>query len=147
MNPYGVGELERFICLRRETSLPAAGSAPLLANAYTPTASYTGSGLSYGLQALFRKADILRPDGRPPRVHDLRHGFAVRALLRWYREGVDVQTKLPQLALYMGHVSIVSTAYYLPFFLDIASAASDRFEAAYAHLIEVPKGSAKGELL
>ena len=52
--------------------------------------------------------------GRLPRVHDFRHTFAVHALLRWYREGEDVQAKLPLLSTYMGHVSIVSTAYYLP---------------------------------
>jgi integrase/recombinase XerD len=41
-----------------------------------------------------------------PRLHDMRHSFAVNALLRWYRTGADIQTKLPRLATYMGHVSI-----------------------------------------
>src|SRR5207248_3334546 len=53
--------------------------------------------------------------GRVPRVHDFRHAFAITALMRWYRAGVDVQARLPLLATYMGHVSIVSTAYYLQF--------------------------------
>ena len=38
-----------------------------------------------------------------PRVHDLRHSFAVRTLLGWYRDGVDVQSRLPLLSTYMGH--------------------------------------------
>ncbi len=57
------------------------------------------------------------------------------ALLRWYRQGADVQSNLPKLAMYMGHVSIVSTAYYLKWIPDIAAAASDRFEAHFGHLI------------
>ena len=48
-------------------------------------------------------------------MHDLRHSFAVEALMRWYESGADVQANLPKLAMYMGHVSIVSTAYYLRF--------------------------------
>ena len=52
---------------------------------------------------------------------------AVTALLRWYRTGIDVQVKLPLLAAYMGHVSIVSTAYYLQFVEPLAAAASARF--------------------
>jgi integrase len=84
---------------------------------------------------LIRSADVQSPDGRRPRVHDFRHSFAVEALLRWYRQGADVQSNLPKLALYMGHVSIVSTAYYLKWMPEVAAAASDRFEARFGHLI------------
>jgi integrase/recombinase XerD len=48
-----------------------------------------------------------------PRPHDLRHAFAVRTLLEWYRDGVDVQARLPLLSTYMGHVNPASTFYYL----------------------------------
>lgn len=51
----------------------------------------------------------------------------MHALLRWYHAGVDVQAKLPALATAMGHVSIVSTAYYLGFLTPVAEAASERF--------------------
>jgi integrase len=96
---------------------------------------YTGTGLSRGLQLLIRSAEVQGTDGRRPRVHDFRHSFAVQALLRWYRQGADVQSNLPKLAIYMGHVSIVSTAYYLKWMPDIAAAASDRFETRFGHLI------------
>jgi hypothetical protein len=59
----------------------------------------------------------------------------VQALLRWYRQGADVQSNLPKLAMYMGHVSIVSTAYYLKWMPDIAAAASECFETRFGHLI------------
>ena len=88
---------------------------------------YTGTGLRDGLCTLFRAAQIHRPDGRLPRVHDFRHGFAIRALLRWYEAGEDLHAKLPLLATYMGHVSIVSTAYYVRFVEPLAAAASARF--------------------
>ena len=64
-----------------------------------------------------------------------RHAFAVTVLLRWYRAGLDVQAKLPFLAHYMGHVSIVSTAYYLQFVEPLAAAASTRFADSCGALI------------
>jgi integrase/recombinase XerD len=51
--------------------------------------------------------------GRGPRIHDLRHTFAVHTLLRWYREGADIEAKLPVLATYLGHVSVEGTQDYL----------------------------------
>lgn len=65
----------------------------------------------------------------------MRHSYAVEALCRCYREGGDVQTQLPKLALYMGHVSIVSTAYYLHFIPEVAALASERFDQRYSHVI------------
>jgi integrase len=80
-------------------------------------------------------ADVRDEQGRRPRVHDVRHSFAVQALIRWYREGTDVQTQLPKLALYMGHVSIESTAHYLHWVPTLQRLASDRFELRFGHLV------------
>jgi integrase len=68
-------------------------------------------------------------------VHDVRHSFAVGALLRWYRAGLNVHAKLPLLSTYMGHVSIASTQYYLHFVDPVARAASERFAQHYGHLL------------
>jgi integrase/recombinase XerD len=53
-------------------------------------------------------AGIRRADGlfHPPRIHDLRHAFAVHRLVSWYRQGMDVQKLLPQLATYLGHACV-----------------------------------------
>ena len=62
--------------------------------------------------------------GRPPRVHDLRHSFAVATLLHWYRIGADVQARLPTLSTWLGHLSPKSTYWYLqasPELLDLAA--------------------------
>src|SRR5579864_338584 len=51
--------------------------------------------------------------GKGPRIHDARHLFAVRALRRWYRDGEDLDVKLPLLATYLGHQSLSGTQRYL----------------------------------
>lgn len=96
---------------------------------------YAGGALGRGITEVFRAARICDAHGRTPCVHDFRHVFAVQALLRWYRAGADVQSQLPKLAMYMGHVSIVSTAYYLHWIPDIAAAASTRFERKFGYLV------------
>ncbi len=51
--------------------------------------------------------------GNGPRLHDLRHTFAVHTLLRWYQQGADLDAKLPVLATYLGHCSVEGTQRYL----------------------------------
>lgn len=52
-------------------------------------------------------------DHRGPRLHDLRHRFAVCTLLGWYRAGLDVEQELPKLSTYLGHVHVTDTYWYL----------------------------------
>lgn len=65
--------------------------------------------------------------GQKPRLHDLRHSFAVHRLLSWYRQGADVQSLLPKLATYLGHVCICSTQVYLTMTPELLQEASKRF--------------------
>ena len=67
--------------------------------------------------------------GFGPSVHDLRHTFAVRRLVTWYREGKDVQAMLPLLATYMGHVHYSETAYYLTATAELLGLAAERYDA------------------
>ena len=86
------------------------------------------------VESAFRRlrvhAGTRRSDGlsHPPRIHDLRHSFAVHRVVSWYRQGADVQKLLPQLATYLGHVDIKSTQWYLTMTPDLLSQASLRFE-------------------
>ena len=75
-------------------------------------------------------AGVGRADGAryQPRLHDMRHSFAVRRLTSWYEQGADVQKLLPQLATYLGHVSIAATQVYLTMTPELLHAASARFE-------------------
>jgi integrase len=74
--------------------------------------------------------DLTIPDGvSPPRLHDLRHSFAVACLLRWYQSGVEPSTRLQQLSTFMGHVAPSSTAVYLTLTPELLNEANRRFEA------------------
>lgn len=66
--------------------------------------------------------------GQRPRLHDLRHSFAVHRLVSWYQQGKDVQDLLPDLAVYLGHVSLASTQQYLTLTPELLEHASARFE-------------------
>jgi len=63
-----------------------------------------------------------------PRLHDLRHSFAVHRLISWYRDGADVQRLLPKLSTYLGHVHISGTQRYLTLTPELLREASRRFE-------------------
>lgn len=63
-----------------------------------------------------------------PRLHDLRHTFAVHRLIEWYQQGADVQKLLPQLSVYLGHCCLSSTQAYLNMTPELLRQASDRFE-------------------
>jgi integrase len=106
-------EVDRYLDVCRRHRLPTTPETPLAWNSFHGGHTYTAHSLRLGMSYLLRLAKIMTDKGRLPRIHDFRHAFAVNALLRWYRSGVDVQSKLPFLAAYMGHVSIVSTYYCL----------------------------------
>lgn len=78
---------------------------------------------------LLALAGIPAPPGRRrPRVHDLRHSFAVATLLDWYREGVDVAARLPVLSTFLGHVAPASTWWYLHAAPELLALAAQRLE-------------------
>jgi integrase len=63
-----------------------------------------------------------------PRLHDLRHTFAVRRLVRWYADGADVDQKMLALSTYMGHAEIFYTYWYLTAVPELMAIAASRFE-------------------
>jgi integrase/recombinase XerD len=70
-----------------------------------------------------------RSPGCRPRLHDFRHGFAVRTLLEWHRDGVDVQARLPLLSTYLGHVNPASTFWYLTAAPELLAFVADRLDS------------------
>jgi integrase/recombinase XerD len=66
--------------------------------------------------------------GRGPRLHDMRHRFAVCTLLRWYRAGLDVEREIPKLATYLGHVHVNETYWYLEAVPELLELAARRLE-------------------
>jgi len=75
------------------------------------------------------------PGVAPPRLHCLRHSFAVSTLLRWYRAGIDPNTRLIHLSTFLGHVDPVSTAWYLTVTAELLDEANSRFELFAASAI------------
>lgn len=75
-------------------------------------------------------AGVSRDDGAryQPRLHDMRHSFAVHRLTSWYQQGADVQKLLPLLATYLGHTNIAATQVYLTITPQLLHEASIRFE-------------------
>jgi len=135
LSPDAHAELRGYLQMRLAPPFSKDPDTPLLINMEGGLRPYTGTGISGGVHALFKAAHVQDGEGRRPRVHDLRHSFAVSALIRWYLEGADVRSNLPKLAMYMGHVSIVSTTHYLHFLPKLQAIASDRFESAFGDLV------------
>lgn len=85
-------------------------------------------------QMIFRRicdqAGIKRTDGGrlQPRLHDLRHTFAVHCLIHWYQKKDDVQQLLPLLSTYMGHRNLSATSAYLTMTGDLLKEAGKLFE-------------------
>lgn len=129
--PYGPAvaqKLREFVVWRKASGLPDAGKSPLFTDR-------SGTPLTYGsfrqtFRWLCEDAGVARGagDSRDPRIHDLRHTFAVRRMLAWYREGRDVQSLLPKLSVYMGHSSVAGTSLYLSMTPELLGASCERFE-------------------
>jgi integrase len=134
LSPSASRELKDYLGKRH--AFGSEPSAPLLCTRFGGCLHpYSHPGLYGAMKRLFDAAGVQDEHGRRPRVHDLRHSFAVQALIRWYQNGADVQSCLPKLALYMGHVSIESSAYYLHWVPTLQRLASHRFEQRFGHLV------------
>lgn len=120
--------LNTFLHWRRKHQQPQHPEAYLFMSQYNkPFVADT-------LRGIFKRvrdnAGIRREDGASfqPRLHDLRHTFAVNRLVSWYRENKDVQQLLPILSVYMGHTHLAHTSVYLSMTDDLLREANTRFE-------------------
>jgi site-specific recombinase XerD len=126
--PYGpvMGrELRRYLAMSHEKRHGISDVSPLLSlSGNVPPSPSTIRGTFW---RLLHELD-LPPAISRPRVHDLRHSFAVGTLLRWYQEGLDPAQRLLHLSTFLGHVQPESTAVYLTITDALLSEASSRFE-------------------
>ena len=130
-------ELQQYLRVRRQHELPTSSSTPLISCWYHGHAerAYSQWGLLCNLRTVMDACNIRSQSGQQPRAHDFRHSFAVNALIRWYRSGADVSSRLPFLATYLGHVKIAYTHQYLHFIEPLRALASARFNEAYGALV------------
>jgi integrase len=68
-------------------------------------------------------------------LHDFRHRFAVRTLIRWYREGDDVEQHIQELSTFLGHVKVSDTYWYLSAVPELLQLAAARLENKKGQLL------------
>lgn len=89
----------------------------------------SASTVSQSFRTLLHQTGIAqRTLGRRPRIHDARHTFAVNTLLDWYRDGGDVQARLPLLSTWLGHTDPRHTYWYLQAAPELLALAAQRLE-------------------
>jgi len=112
--------------LKRES--PLGPTIPLFSFAPDRSKPITSSTVTQTFHALWPRLGLKVPAGAaPPRLHCLRHSFAVGTLLRWYRSGINPQQRLWDLSTFMGHVHPASTAVYLTITAELLAEANQRF--------------------
>ncbi len=97
----------------------------------------TKAALRYSFRKVLAEANVpWLGVGKEPRLHDLRHSYAVHRMILWYEQGADLNVKLPLLATYLGHVGLSSSQYYLRLTEDLLSEVISRYQARFGNLIE-----------
>jgi integrase len=110
---------------RRRRLRPESPSAAFFLSASGNRIRYDNFHLAF--QKLVRRAGLTARSPRcRPTPHSLRHSFAVRTLIGWYREGVDVEAMLPHLSTYLGHVHPANTYWYLSAAPELLGLAAER---------------------
>lgn len=123
--------LTEYMAERKKIFVPIRSDEPLfITSRRRPIGSTTLSEVFHLLTT-----SLKAPPSQLPRLYDLRHTFAVHRLLRWYREGADVQSKLVLLSTFMGHTTIFATEVYLTITMDLLKEANKRFYQNFGILI------------
>jgi len=128
VGPRLADRLRSYAELRANRPLPQGRASTFLANRDgTPVHKDT---VYFAFLRLLRHAGIDAPRGsrQAPRLHSLRHTFAVHRLTDWYRRGADVQRLLPVLSTYLGHARLRHTQVYLSMTPELLHEAALRFE-------------------
>jgi len=143
IGPKVVSHLEHLLALRQR--LFAVPGEPSFFLALPHAQPYRRGWVSAYFRQLLQRLGIYRRESYDqgcyhgtPHLHDLRRAFAVHRLLRWYRQPVDLDAKLPLLATYMGHGYFGHTKIYLTLTQQLLVQAGQRFASHFDHLDWVP---------
>jgi len=111
----------------REQLCPVGATASILVS--TTGARLCHETVQPTFRRLLRQVGVGQDTPRPrPTIHGLRHSFAVKTLLGWYRDGQDVQARMPALSTYLGHASPAATYWYLSATPELLALAAGRLE-------------------
>ena len=120
--------LQQYVQRRRKAP-PHSPDTPLLLNECGRRLCHPT--VRHAFMQVLKQGGIAYHPRTGPRIHDLRHTFAVHRLLAWYRDGEDVNARLPFLATYLGHVNIDSTRVYLQPTAELLGEVDRRFHGHY----------------
>jgi len=124
-------QLKKYLRQRRDAGLSPVSTAPVFPNIIGNRHGHPGF-VTLFLE-LLRSIGLRGPKGqRGPRIHDLRHTFAVHRLLAWYRQGANLAAKLPLLSTYLGHSTVTGTEIYLQATAQLLESAGQRFHDNFA---------------
>jgi integrase len=141
LSPSLADVLDRYLRQRRRKGMPVDLQSPLVWSSQAGNnRSLSAQGFRVTWWQVCRAAGVLDSQQNPPRLHDLRHSFAVEVLRRSYRAGKNPQAVLPRLSRFMGHVTPACTHYYLKFTEQLQAVASDRFRQHIAHSLLASTG-------
>jgi integrase/recombinase XerD len=122
LHSTAVEALRRYASVRDRLCPRPRSRAFFLSSAGTPV-------LAVGLGAAFREITTrigVRTEAVHPRIHDLRHRFAVQTLIDWQRSGADIDQQIATLSTYLGHVSPADTYWYVSASPELMALAADR---------------------
>ena len=125
--------LDHYVHRRRQMT-PRSLDSPLFLNQHGRRLHYCAVNQTF--RRLLGQCTIPQNKRTSPRIHDLRHTFALHRLLAWYRDGENVNARLPWLATYMGHVDIRSTHVYLHPTAELLEQVSTRFRSHYLQSVK-----------
>ena len=125
LHPTTADHLRSYIERRKDLGLHSASGPFLISN--------QGAALPAGVprewfRRLTRNLGWRAPGERPPVLNALRHTFAVRRMVMWHQEGVEVMALLPHLSVYLGHLRPEETYWYLSAVPELLGAAAQRFQ-------------------
>jgi integrase/recombinase XerD len=133
VHPSTMAAVCNYVVARRNAGAPSDPDSLLFWHEKGPYAYMTANHL---MRQVMRRAGLKPEPGRcGPRIHDLRHSLVVNRMTEWYREGVDVQAKLPYLWTYLGHRNLHSTLVYITITQELLHQANERFRAFGAHIL------------
>lgn len=131
--PTTVAKLRAYRTERTRLLGPTPGPFFLMETGKRPTdccARYNFAAVSQTLG--LREPQRFCKHGRGPRIHDLRHTFAVRTIIGWYRKGLDLDREMIKLSTYLGHAKPEHTYWYIEAVPELLQLASKRAERALA---------------
>jgi integrase/recombinase XerD len=126
LHPTTIARLAAYLALRDQTHAHPLCPALLVSGAGT---RLHHSNVSLTVARLAQQVGITRRSAAcRPRLHDLRHSFAVATVLDWYRTGADVPAMMPRLATYLGHTDPKHTFWYLTAAPELMALAGQRLD-------------------